>query len=274
MSFLEKEILKFERKGFKVAQKRTLKHGVRVFLKKGGGLGGLLGYDAICLYYIDGDSNIDNLRETLKDYVKYYEGQGFDTSDRGLLIFSGDLDEKLFKDVKKVMISNEDIRGTIKAASLSQGIAEKPIMRVESKRPVGEPHERMTTRHGVPTDRISLQKVVDAIKSTPLIPQPKEKGYEAQLYTALHSKGFPVDYESQRRGARFDLVLGEIAVEIKVVKSASIFDTLYGQVSRYHDQFSKVIIVLIDQFRNPSILNKESERLKKISPGNIDVIVK
>ena len=114
--------------------------------------------------------------------------------------------------------------------------------------------------------------MVDAIKSVELVPSPKEKACEVQLYQALKAKGFDVDYESQRRGARFDLVIGDIAIELKVVQNKNAFDRLYGQVSRYLDQFNNVIIVLRDEFRNSSVMNKEI-RLKKISQ-NIKVTVK
>ena len=123
---------------------------------------------------------------------------------------------------------------------------------------------------------LNIKKVLDVINAIQFVPSPKEKGYEAQLYQAFCTKEIPVKYESQRRGARFDLVLGkdEIAVELKVVRNVSTFDPLFGQINRYEKHFRKVIVVLVDQFKNPSIMNEEIERLKGISPGNIEVIVK
>jgi hypothetical protein len=261
MDSLEMEILKYEKKGFKVAQKRTLKHGLRIFLKRE--REGLLfsGFDGIYLYYVDGNATPDSFRECLKDYIRFYEHEEFDEGDKGFFLCSGSLDEKLFKDLRKAVI-REEYRNTIKAISLGKEVIAQPRIEKEPK--------KIAEKAG----RISVEKVLDVLKSTPLVPQPKEKAYEAQLYTALNARGFHVDYESQRRGARFDLVVGDIAIELKIVKNSSIFDALYGQVSRYHDQFRSIIIVLIDQFRNPSVMNSEIERLKKISPRNIEVILK
>jgi hypothetical protein len=268
---LEKEILKYQKKGFKVAQKRTLKFGSRIFLRKEK----FLGFYGIYLYYADGDCTMDSLRECFKDYTKFYYEQGFGEGDKGFYLCSGSLDERLFKDLRKAMIS-EDIRSSIKAVSLGEVIIERAVGKEIPKKIIEKAPERRIKRQGARIERISLEKVLNVIKSTPFVPQPKEKGYEAQLYAVLHSQGFPVEYESQRKGARFDLVVGrdEIAVELKVVKSSSVFDALYGQVARYRDQFNKVIIVLVDQFRNPSVMNNEIDRLKKISSGNIEVIVK
>jgi hypothetical protein len=74
--------------------------------------------------------------------------------------------------------------------------------------------------------------VLDVINAVPFVPSTGENGYEAQLYAAFHTKGLPVEHESQRRGARFDLVLGkdEIAVELEVIRNVSIFDPLFGQI--------------------------------------------
>jgi hypothetical protein len=262
MDSLETEILKYEKKGFEVVQRRTLKHGLRVFLKRENEEI-FLTFNCVYLYYVNGNATLDSFRECLKDYDRFYEDEDFDVDegDKGFFLCSGSLDEKLFKDLRKAMLG-EEIRNSIKAVSLAGEIIAQPR------------REKEPTKIVEKAGRISLEKVLDSVKSTPLVPQPKERAYEAQLYASLNARGFPVDYESQRKGARFDLVVGDIAIELKIVKNSSIFDGLYGQVSRYHDQFSSIIIVLIDQFRNPSIMNNEIERLKKISPGNIKVVVK
>jgi hypothetical protein len=122
---------------------------------------------------------------------------------------------------------------------------------------------------------LNIKKVLDVINAIQFVPSRKEKGYEAQLYQAFRAKELDVKYQGEGRGARFDLVFGNgIAVELKVVRNRSIFDPLFGQIDRYQKQFGKVIIVLIDKFENPSIMNEEKERLKRISPANIEVIVK
>lgn len=123
---------------------------------------------------------------------------------------------------------------------------------------------------------LNIKKVLDVINTIQFIHYPKEKGYEMQLYQALQFAGLLFKHEGMRKGARFDLVLGkdEIAVELKVVKNASIFNPLFGQIHKYQKEIRKIIVVLIDEFKNPSIMNEEIERLKAISSGNIEVIVK
>jgi hypothetical protein len=276
MNLLEKEILKYEKKGFKVAQRRTLKHGLRVYLKRKGE--GWFPSDLkVYLYYVDGDYTTDNLRECFKDYVKFYENEEFGKGDKGFLLCSGSLDEKLFKDLRKAMVEDDDIRNSIKPTALGEGetVTRKRAL-VEEKLIKEKVTEREIRTRKIAIEHINFNSVVRLIESHPLVPQPKEKGYEAQLYSAFTSKGYPVEYEGQRRGSRFDLIIGddEIAVELKIVKNASVFNSLVGQVMRYKRQFNKIIIVLIDQFKNPSIMKKEIESLKKIDPENIEVIVK
>lgn len=264
MSLLEREILKYEKRGFKIAQRRTLKHGSRIFLKRE--REGFLasGFEGIYIYYTEGDSTTDSLRECFKDYEKFYEDQEFGEGDKGFFFCSCSFDEKLFKDLRKAMVSDEDIRSSI-----------KPI--ASPKATISRPTPMETLRSQKSTEKHSgFNDIVRLIKSHPLVPRPKEKDYEAQLYSALTSKGYPVEYEGQRKGLRFDLIIGDddIAVELKIVKNASVFNALLGQVMRYKRQFNKIIIVLVDQFRNPSIMNKEIEQLKNIDIDNIEVIVK
>ena len=52
LNSLEKEIMKFEKKGFKIAQKRTLKSGSRSYLSKKNGI--FTNDEGVCIYYIDG----------------------------------------------------------------------------------------------------------------------------------------------------------------------------------------------------------------------------
>ena len=90
MNILEKEILKYEKKGFKVQQKRALKHGSRTFLlKKGGFLSSDVG---VYIYYVDGNATTDSLRECFKDYEKFYEASNFSDTDKGLFLCCGNVD--------------------------------------------------------------------------------------------------------------------------------------------------------------------------------------
>jgi hypothetical protein len=123
MDSLEKEILKYEEKGFTVVQRRSLKYGSRIFLLKHGGL--ILGDEAVYIYSVNGDCTIDALRECFKDYVKFYEAEGFDSRDKGLFLCSGSLDLKLFRNVRKATISDDDIRNSIKPIITEKGAVTK-----------------------------------------------------------------------------------------------------------------------------------------------------
>lgn len=113
MDVLEKEILKYEKKGFKIDHKRTLKHGLRkVLFKKGG----WLGTDTlIYFYYVDGDASTDSFREFFKDYAKFYEDKNMDPEDgdRGFFVSSGYANEKDFKALK-AMIRDDDASNSVK----------------------------------------------------------------------------------------------------------------------------------------------------------------
>ena len=124
MDVLEKEILKYSKRGFKV-QKRTLKYGSRTFLKKKGGLLG--GFDGVYIYYVDGDSTTHSLRECFKDYMRFYEVEEFGEGDKGFFLSSGSVDEKLFKGLRKDMIEDDDVRNSIKLLKVSKSLQKEPI---------------------------------------------------------------------------------------------------------------------------------------------------
>lgn len=125
MNPLEKETLKYEKKGYKVEQKRTLKHGLRTFLSKKGGFFG--SNEGVYIYYADGDATTDNLRECFKDYMKFYEEKSFDSSDRGLFLCNGNVDEKLFRDLRKAMIRDDDTRNSIRLVKGCVSAQKKPV---------------------------------------------------------------------------------------------------------------------------------------------------
>jgi predicted nucleotide-binding protein len=119
MDLLEEEVLKYERKGFEINQRRRLKYGFRIFLKKD--LKSFFGssFQGIYLYYVDGKASADSIRECLKDYANFYEDMEFDENDKGFLL-SSSIDEKLFRDLKKVKIEDNEIRNSIKSIVLKR----------------------------------------------------------------------------------------------------------------------------------------------------------
>jgi hypothetical protein len=139
--------------------------------------------------------------------------------------------------------------------------------------------ERVTKREIIRrrvTLGISDYEVLKALKSAPFVGPPDEIGYEAQLSRWLSVRGYPFERERPRKDARFDLVLGEneIAVELKTVRNAIVLERLLGQIYRYKDQFRKIYLVLIDELGDPSMMKREVERIEKMDPEKIKVIVK
>jgi predicted nucleotide-binding protein len=135
LSSFDREILKYEKKGFKVNQKRTLKHGLRIFLTKE--RQGFLssGYYGIYIYYVDDDCTVESMRECFKDYVKFYNRNDFDEEDKGVFLCRGMLDAKLFRDLRKVMIEDSGVRSSIKPKALeepskSKNAKEKAVSKV------------------------------------------------------------------------------------------------------------------------------------------------
>lgn len=141
---LKEEILRYERRGFEIVQRRKLKHGLRVFLKKKGeGWGS--GFEGVYLYYVDGSASADSIRECLKDYVRFYEDEDFGEGDKGLFLCSS-VDEKLFRDLKKVKIEDEQIRNSIKPIVLERTVGkatgEEPSRTIKEKQKVFIVHGR------------------------------------------------------------------------------------------------------------------------------------
>jgi 5-methylcytosine-specific restriction endonuclease McrA len=122
MNSLEKETLKYEKKGFDVEQRRKLKHGTRTVLTKKGFLSSRIVY----IYYVDGDVTNESLRECFKDYMRLYGDMGFDSNDKGLFLSEGDVDDKLFRDVRKAVIRDDDIRNSIKLVRGSRSTRKEP----------------------------------------------------------------------------------------------------------------------------------------------------
>ena len=123
MTPLEKEVLKYEKEGFKVDQKRSLKHGLRTILFK---KGGFWGTDSIVyIYYVDGNATNDNLRECFKNYVTFYENNNLDSNDKGLFLCSGMADKKLFRDVRQAVIRDDEIRDSIRLVQVSESAENK-----------------------------------------------------------------------------------------------------------------------------------------------------
>jgi predicted nucleotide-binding protein len=120
ISQFDRELLKYEKKGYKIVQKRKLKHGLRLFLKKDWESLFSSGFYGIYVYYVEDNCSIESLRECFRDYAKFYEREEFDEEDKGLYLCRGTADPKLFRDVLKVMIEDADIRRSIRLISFGE----------------------------------------------------------------------------------------------------------------------------------------------------------
>lgn len=119
MSALDNELAEYKKKGFEVRQRRTLKHGERVYLEKerddSSGA-----YYGIYIYYAEGDCNASNIREFLKDYSEFYVYARFDKYDKGFFICSGSIEERLFGNLKKALVKDDGILSSIKTKTLQK----------------------------------------------------------------------------------------------------------------------------------------------------------
>jgi len=231
MDVLDKEILKYEKRGFTVAQKRTLKHGSRILLERE--RKGFLssGFDCIYIYYVNGDSTMDNLRECFKDYERFYETEEFDESDKGFYLCSGNADEKLFKDLRKAMIRDDDVRNSIKLISLGKVTEEE----VEEEQP----------RREVEKATAGISEILARIKKFTIHKKPKtEKDLDSMLVSYLSAFYRDIQTQVAYQNAKIDAQIGDIGIEIKFQPSASEFDRLYGQIDKYLKSLEKVIVII------------------------------
>jgi len=236
MSALDNELAKYKKKGFKISQRRTLKHGRRFYLfKKQSGLGGALGgFHGIYLYYVDASANGRNITEFLKDYTKFYEKEDFGKGDKGLFICSGKIDKGLFKDLQNALVKDSDVRSSIKTKAL-------PRVTVTRKERITE---GKITRRKVAEEHISVRGLLRKIEKFEPPTRPKrEKQLENMLISYLQAF-YDVRTQLTYERARIDAKIGTTGIEIKYQPSAGDFDRLYGQVEKYLKHLDDVIVVI------------------------------
>lgn len=257
MDSLEREILKYEKKEFKVQQKRTLKYGSRTYLLKKGGFFG--SEFAVYIYYVDGNASTDSFREFFKDYAKFYEDHNFNNDDKGLFLCSGNCDEKLFKDLRKAMIRDEDVRNTIKLL----GLSETREKEVEEKKP----------RREVKEATAESSEILSKIKKFTIHKKPNtEKDLDSMLVHYLSAFYPDILTQQSYQNARIDAQIGDVGIEIKYQPSASEFDRLYGQIDKYLKSLEKVIVV-IGYERTRELTENFEKRMKERGWLNSKVFV-
>ena len=266
MSSFDSELTKYKKKGFEVKQKRTLKHGKRIYLIKGkGGVSGWLGgLDAVYVYFVEGDSNTDNIREFLKDYQKFYENQEFDESDKGFFICSGKIDKGLFKDLQNALIKDGDVRSSIKVKTFPKArtVVTRKRRIVEEERIKERITEREITRRKVTEERISVKALLRRInKFEPPTKPKREKQLENMLVSYLQAF-YEVRTQLTYERARIDAKVGTTGIEIKYQPGSGDFDRLYGQLEKYLKHLDEVIIVIGSE-KSKELTNFFKKRLKE-----------
>jgi hypothetical protein len=235
---LEKEILKYEKKGFKVEQKRALKYGSRTYLCMKKGYGFLTG-EAIYIYFVDGNATIDSFREYFKDYEKYYKEEEGDFNIKSLFLCSGICDEKLFRDLRQAMVRNDNIRNSIKLISLDEPSREETEKGTERK--------ETKTETKVIAQEISedVKDIMTKIRKFTLHKSPKnEKELDSAIVHYLSAFYPEIETQVAYQNSKVDAKIGDVGIEIKFQPSSSEFDRLYGQVEKYLKYLEQVIVVI------------------------------
>jgi len=254
MSTLEAILERYKKRGFKVAQRRTLKYGKRIFLQKEkGGFAGLLGgFQGVYIYYVDGDSDGRNITEFLKDYKKFYIRENFDTGDKGIFLCTGKFDRQLFLELKRTIIRDREIASTISTKSLPSKAAGKRKVVSETK-----------AERKVRKERLSIRGLIRKIKRFQPPSKPKRERHLEDMLIS-HLRAFYPDITTQLtyERARIDAKIGNVGIEIKFRPSSSDFDRLYGQLEKYLKYLEHVIVVIGSE-RSKDATNNFKRRLKE-----------
>jgi hypothetical protein len=237
MDSLEREIIRYEKKDFKVEQKRTMKYGSRTFLKK---KGGFLGTDeCVYMYYVSREATTDSFREFFKDYEKFYKDNSFgDKKGKGLFLCSGSCDEKLFRDLRKAMIKKDNVRNSIKLISLGETTEEEE----------NEEEEEVSTekrREEKKTREPELKAIIEDIESFRPPRKPKAEPELDDMLCSWLSRPFPNIKLQQAYGSgkRIDAQIGNIGIEMKYELNSNESNRLVGQVGNYLDHLEKIVVV-------------------------------
>jgi len=264
MSALTNELTKYKKRGFKVQQKRTLKLGKRIYLtRKKSGISGLLGgFDAVYIYYVDGDASTESILEFLEDYSRFYAKYGFDENDKGIFMCSGKIDRRIFNKLKKVIIKDKDVLSTIQTKILPRVTVIRERRIVEEEKIKEKITEREIVRRRVAEERISVRRLLNKIRKfrPPRRPK-KEKELENMLISYLQAF-YDVKTQITYERARIDAKIGNTGIEIKYNPSSSDFDRLYGQVEKYLKYLDNVIVVISSE-KSEELINSFKKRLKE-----------
>ena len=110
-------------------------------------------------------------------------------------------------------------------------------------------------------------QVVEAIREfKPARGYQNERYYQYELYQWLKAKFKDVRLEEQRGSSRPDIVVGDIAIEVKGPTGYQDLQSIADKLVRYPEHFSHVIVVLFDVTANPARYDDWKRGLKKRFP--------
>jgi len=103
----------------------------------------------------------------------------------------------------------------------------------------------------------------------------REREYEEQLSEMFKKKGLIPEEKAKKRGG-FDFVFDQnrIAVELKAIRNQRTLNRLADKISRYLDRYEKIFAVVVDETESPEKTRKSIEKIEKIKPEKIKILVK
>jgi len=138
--------------------------------------------------------------------------------------------------------------------------------------------EKITERHI--TRRMILleaseREIVKTLEAFSPKAADKEREYEKQLSELFKRRGLTPEEKTKKRGG-FDFIFdgNRIAVELKAARNPRALRRLGDKISKHLDQYEKIFAVVIDETENPEKTRENVEKIEKIKPEKIKVLVK
>lgn len=100
-----------------------------------------------------------------------------------------------------------------------------------------------------------------------------EYNYQLHLFGWLQKTFHSASFEKQKGSSRPDIVIDDIAIEIKGPTGGQELKTIADKAMRYSHHFSKIIVVLFELNVNSRYYDEWKSGLEKYHP-NVEVIVK
>jgi len=121
----------------------------------------------------------------------------------------------------------------------------------------------------------SEKEIGETLEAFSPISARREKEYEEQLSDLFEKRGLIPEEKTKKRGG-FDFVFGgnRIAVELKATRNPRTLDRLADKISKYLDQYERIFAVVIDETETPEKTKRKIEKIERINPEKIKVLVK